>query len=52
MMAEVMKKYTDIPVFALVVFAIPNSVAKWVNDKYGSPRCVRLPRFFLRRKWL
>ena len=32
MMLEGMKKYADIPVPALVIFAIPHSLAKWVND--------------------
>jgi len=31
-MLEGMKKYADIPVPALVIFAIPHSPAKWVND--------------------
>jgi len=31
-MLEGMKKYADIPVPALVVFAIPHAQAKWVND--------------------
>jgi non-heme chloroperoxidase len=32
MMLEGMRKYADIHVPALVVFAIPHSLAKWVND--------------------
>jgi pimeloyl-ACP methyl ester carboxylesterase len=32
MMLEGMRKYADIPVPALVIFAIPHSLAKWVND--------------------
>ena len=31
-MLQVMKKYANIPVPALVIFAIPHSLAKWVND--------------------
>jgi pimeloyl-ACP methyl ester carboxylesterase len=31
-MLEGMKKYADIPVPALVIFAIPHAQAKWVND--------------------
>jgi len=31
-MLEGMKKYADIPVSALVIFAIPHAQAKWVND--------------------
>src|SRR6267143_1084099 len=31
-MLEGMKKYANIPVPALVIFAIPHSLAKWVND--------------------
>jgi pimeloyl-ACP methyl ester carboxylesterase len=31
-MLEGMKKYTDIPVPALVIFAIPHSQGKWVDD--------------------
>jgi pimeloyl-ACP methyl ester carboxylesterase len=31
-MLEGMKKYADIPVPALVIFALPHSQAKWVND--------------------
>jgi len=31
-MLQGMKKYADIPVPALVIFAIPHSLAKWVND--------------------
>jgi non-heme chloroperoxidase len=31
-MLEGMKKYTDIPVPALVIFAIPHRLGKWVND--------------------
>jgi len=31
-MLEGMKKYTDIPVPALVIFAIPHAQAKWVDD--------------------
>jgi non-heme chloroperoxidase len=32
MMLEGMKKYGDIPVSALVIFAIPHAPAKWVSD--------------------
>jgi non-heme chloroperoxidase len=32
MMLEGMKKYTDIPVPALVIFAIPHSQGKWVDE--------------------
>jgi non-heme chloroperoxidase len=31
-MLQGMKKYANIPVPALVIFAIPHSLAKWVND--------------------
>jgi non-heme chloroperoxidase len=31
-MLEGMKKYVDIPVPALVIFALPHNQAKWVND--------------------
>ncbi len=31
-MRQGMKKYANIPVPALVIFAIPHSLAKWVND--------------------
>jgi non-heme chloroperoxidase len=31
-MIQGMKKYANIPVPALVIFAIPHSLAKWVND--------------------
>ena len=32
MILEGMKKYADIPVPALVIFALPHSQAKWMND--------------------
>ena len=34
-MLEGMKKYANIPVPALVIFAIPHAQAKWVNDSTG-----------------
>ena len=50
-MLEGMKKYTDIPVPALVIFAIPHAQGKWVDDS-TDPRCVRLPRLIPQRNWL
>ena len=50
-MLQGMKKYANIPLPALAIFAIPHAHAKWMTDS-ADPRFVKLPSLFGQRKTL